>query len=90
MPGVVRQGDTNSKGAPAQSGVNSVVVNNKPIVVNGTPVAKHNPWYNRHGGKRTANGKNNVVADNKPVNVVGNPDTCGHARVNGSNDVIIG
>jgi uncharacterized Zn-binding protein involved in type VI secretion len=90
MPGVVRQGDTNNKGAPAESGVSSVVVNNKPIVVDGTPVSTHNPWYKRHRGKKTANGKTNVVAGNKPVNVVGNSDTCGHPRVNGSNNVIIG
>lgn len=88
MPGVVRQGDRNNAAGVAQRGVNNVLVNNKPVVVNGTPVTGHNrrPVHR----PTTANGKTKVVAGNKPVNVIGNPDSCGHRRSNGSSNVIIG
>lgn len=88
MPGVVRQGDKNNVAGVAQRGVNSVLVNNKPVVVNGTPVSPHNrrPVHR----PKTANGKTKVVAGNKPVNVIGNSDSCGHKRSNGSSNVIIG
>lgn len=84
MPGVVRQGDKNSSGGAAEVGVSSVLVNNKPIAVNGTNVSSHS----RHNRKKTANGVSTVVAGNRPVNVIGNKDTCGHARVGGSPNVI--
>lgn len=87
MPGVVRQGDKNSGGGVATTGVSSVIVNNKPIVVTGTSVTSHS---SKHRVSQTGSGKSNVVAGNKPVNVIGNPDSCGHPRSDGSNNVIIG
>ena len=41
MPGVQRQGDTNTAGGVAKSGVASVRVNGRPIVVNGISVSPH-------------------------------------------------
>lgn len=87
MSKVVRQGDKNSGGGVATTGVTNVLVNNKPIVTDGTLVTDHS---RKHRSPRTANGKSKVVAGNKPVNVVGNADTCGHPRSEGSDNVIIG
>lgn len=84
MKNVHRQGDRNTGGGIAQRGVNSVIVNNKPIVVNGTPVSGHP----RRHQPVTANGLSKVVAGNKPVNVLGNADTCGHSRSGGSPNVV--
>lgn len=88
MPGVIRQGDTDTHGGAALKGVDSVLVNGRPIVVDGTPVSRHGK--RAHRGPLTAGGLGSVIADNKPVNVQGNPDTCGHTRASASTDVIAG
>ena len=90
MPAVQRQGDTNSAGGAATSGVASVRVNGKPVVVNGTSVSAHAPWgrpHPPHAGPTTTGGSATVRAGGKPVVRTGNVDTCGHARVGGSPNV---
>lgn len=88
MPGVVRQGDTDTGGGAALTGIDSVLVNGRPIVVVGTPVSRHGK--RAHKGPTTAGGVGSVLAGNKPINVQGNPDTCGHTRASASSDVIAG
>jgi uncharacterized Zn-binding protein involved in type VI secretion len=88
MPGVIRQGDTDTGGGAALSGVSSVLVNGRPIVVVGTPVSFHGK--KQHSGPKTSGGVSSVLAGNKPINVQGNPDTCGHTRASASSDVIAG
>lgn len=93
MPSVQRQGDTNSAGGAATSGVSSVRVNGKPIVVNGIGVSAHAPWGKPHPPHRaptTQNGSATVRAGGIPVVRTGDADTCGHARVGGSPDVRAG
>ena len=90
MSGVVRKGDANSAGGKAISGVASVLVNNRPIVVNGTDVTSHPDNTPPHTSAKTANGLSNVIANNKPVNIKGNNDTCAHPRSEASGDVIAG
>jgi uncharacterized Zn-binding protein involved in type VI secretion len=90
MPGVVRQGDANSAGGVATGGVGSVLVNGRPIVVDGTAVTGHPPFKRAHKGPNTSGGLGNVLAGGVPVNVQGNPDTCGHTRSGSSSDVIAG
>ena len=94
MPSAQRQGDTNSAGGAATSGVASVRVNGKPVVVNGTSVSAHAPWPQRrsnphppHAAATTTGGSATVRAGGIPVNRTGDADTCGHARVGGSPDV---
>jgi uncharacterized Zn-binding protein involved in type VI secretion len=90
MPGVVRQGDTNDKGGGVDYGVQSVLVNGRPIAANGSPVGRHRKnWYSRHSGV-TASGNGSVTAEGRPVNTIGNRDSCGHTRSNGSSDVTVG
>lgn len=87
MPGVIRQGDKNVLGGAALGGVTSVLVNGKPIVVNGTRVTPH---PKKHNTARTRGGVSSVLAGGTPVNVIGNSDTCGHGRQQGSSNVIAG
>ncbi len=95
MPAVQRQGDKNTEGGAATSGVASVRVNGKPIVVDGIGVSAHTPWkparaHAPHAAASTAGGSGTVRAGGKPVVRTGNVDTCGHARTGGSPDVRAG
>ena len=95
MPAAQRQGDTNSAGGAATSGVDSVRVNGKPVVVDGISVSSHAPWkpakaHAPHASASTAGGSGTVRAGGKPVVRTGDTDTCGHARTGGSPDVKVG
>jgi|TARA_R110000868_G_scaffold411076_1_gene701719 uncharacterized Zn-binding protein involved in type VI secretion len=94
MPSVQRKGDSNSAGGVAKSGVATVRVNGKPVVVNGTGVSAHAPWKRRahppHAAASTKGGSATVRAGGIPINTTGNADTCGHSRVGGSPNVRIG
>lgn len=94
MPAVQRQGDSNSAGGTAKSGVSSVRVNGQPVVVQGTGVSAHAPWSRRqhppHASTVTTGGVSSVRAGGKPINVDGNTDACGHSRKGGSPNVRAG
>jgi len=96
MPGIQRQGDTNSAGGAATSGVASVRVNGIPVVVAGASVAPHAPWPQRRRNPHpphasaTTTGSGTVRAEGIPVVLAGDVDTCGHARTGGSPDVRVG
>ena len=95
MPNVQRQGDANSVGGVATSGVASVRVNGRPIVVNGIRVSPH-PCCGRRGcppihcNAVTKNGNGTVRAGGIPVVTTGAADSCGHPRAGGSGDVRVG
>jgi len=98
MPAVQRKGDANSAGGVATSGVASVRVNGRPVVVPGISVTPH-PCCGQRGRKRrrsckkhcaakTSGGSGNVRVGGKPVVRTGSDsDTCGHARSGGSPNV---
>ena len=86
MPAVQRQGDTNTEGGAATSGVASVRVNGKPIVVTGTSVNGTSVTDNGI----TAGGSGTVRAGGKLVIRTGDVDTSGSPRVGGSPDVRAG
>ena len=88
MPAVQRLGDRDTGGGIITSAVNSVRVNNLPVSVNGSTVSPHNSRPTHV--PVTANGIASVKAGGRPINVTGNPDTCGHARTGGSENVRIG
>jgi len=97
MPAIQTQGDQNSAGGAATSGVASVRVNGKPVVVDGTLVTPHAPWPQRrynphppHAAATTKGGSATVRAGGKPLVRTGDTDTCGHARVGGSPNVKAG
>jgi uncharacterized Zn-binding protein involved in type VI secretion len=92
---VQRKGDTNTHGGEIQGGVDSVMVNGKPIAVSGLMVAPHPPKPDpienaKHQFAVTVNTQSSVMADGKPVIITGDTDTCGDARTGGSADVFIG
>ena len=94
MPAVVRRGDVNAAGGAAIQGARSVVVNGRPVVGPGSPVTPHPccgaPGCQIHCVAVTTGGSGSVIAEGKPVILVGDVDTCGHARAQGSPDVVAG
>lgn len=92
MPAVVRQFDINSGGGKALLGDPNFIVDGRPIVRIGTPVSPHAPCPKvpSHCHAKTMIGKHTYIIGGKPVNVVGDIDTCGHARVTGSFNFIVG
>lgn len=94
MPEVQRQGDPNINGGVNISGVASVRVNGRPIVVPGIGVTPHpccgSPGCDVHCSATTLGGSYSVRADGKPVIRNGDTDSCGDARVAGSDNVRAG
>lgn len=92
---VQRVGDANSHGGKILQGVDSVLVNGKPIAVTGMSVTPHQPFPDDpsappHQVAKTKNTQNTVFAGGKPVVKTGDADTCGDKRVGGSENVSIG
>ena len=92
MPNVQRRGDANGAGGVAASGVSSVRVNGRPIVVPGIAVTAHpccgQPGCAAHCSAVTTGGSKSVRAGGKPIIRTGvDVDTCGHPRAGGSGDV---
>ena len=95
MPGAVRIGDVNSAGGAAVGpGALSVIINGRPACLTGTKVSAHPccgaPGCHMHCVAVTTGGSGSVIAEGKPVILVGDVDTCGHARIQGSPDVVAG
>jgi len=98
MPAVQRKGDRNSGGGIITSGVNSVLVNGRPIAVRGLSVSPHpicgqSDSQDSGGGlhcKAKTQSNTTVFAGGRPVVVTGAVDTCRHSRVGGSNNVKVG
>jgi uncharacterized Zn-binding protein involved in type VI secretion len=92
MPAVQRQGDANSAGGVATSGVISVRINGRPVVVPGISVTPH-PCCGRRGcaihcAAVTTGGSGTVRAGGKPIiRTSADADSCGHARAGGSPNV---
>jgi uncharacterized Zn-binding protein involved in type VI secretion len=97
MPAAQRRGDENAGTGKATGGVDSVRVNNLPIMIPAQAVTPHPPYglegaktVHNNGTQATAGGVASVRAGGKPVVVTGNTDTCGHSRVGGSPNVFVG
>lgn len=95
MPGAVRIGDPNSAGGLAVGvGASSVKINGRSACIPATSVTKHPccglPGCAKHCIAVTTIGSKKVLVEGKPLIFVGSPDSCGHARSLGSQNVIIG
>ena len=92
MPAAQRQGDANGAGGVATSGVPSVRINGRPVVVPSLSVSPQ-PCCGRrrcsiHCSAVTTGGSTNVRAGGRPViRTSVDRDTCGHARSGGSPNV---
>nr|NDG05669.1 hypothetical protein [Oxalobacteraceae bacterium] len=92
MPNTQRVGDPNTAGGIVTSGIATVRVNGRAIVVPARPVTPHpccgQPGCGIHCSAVTAGGSPNVRAGGLPVIRTGvDVDTCGHPRAGGSGDV---
>jgi uncharacterized Zn-binding protein involved in type VI secretion len=96
MPGLVcRVGDKNAAGGVILSGDPTVLVNNRPIATLGAKVSPH-PCCGAKGcppvhcNALTKSTNYSVLVNGKPVITFGDIDSCGHSRLGGSADVLIG
>jgi uncharacterized Zn-binding protein involved in type VI secretion len=95
MPAVQRVGDRNSAGGVITTGDNTVLINGRAVAVQGSSVSPH-PCCGRRGcppthcNAKTQATTSTVFVNGKPVIFTDDKDTCGHPRVSGSADVIVG
>jgi uncharacterized Zn-binding protein involved in type VI secretion len=96
MPGLVcRVGDRNAVGGVILNGDPTVLVNNRPVAILGSRVTPH-PCCGQKGcppthcSATTTSTNAQVLVNGKPIVTFGDIDTCGHARMGGSRDVIVG
>jgi uncharacterized Zn-binding protein involved in type VI secretion len=85
MPTVQRVGDVNNAGAPiTASPQTTVFVNGIKVAVQGSPVQAHSK-KNSHRPVTTSSAT--VFVAGIAVTLTGDPDTCGHVRIGGSENV---
>ena len=96
MPGMVcRVGDKNEVGGVILTGDPTVLVNFRPVAVVGKKVTPH-PCCGakgcppEHCSASTTSTNYTVLVNGKPIVTFGDHDTCGHTRMAGSSDVIVG
>jgi uncharacterized Zn-binding protein involved in type VI secretion len=96
MPGLVcRVGDKNAAGGVILNGDATVLVNNRPVAVLGGSVTPH-PCCGKKGcppthcSAKTTSKNASVLVNGKPIVTFGDVDTCGHSRLGGSTNVIVG
>ena len=103
MPKLVcRVGDRNAAGGVILNGDPTVLVNNRPVAFLGSRVTPHPccgavdrrgrpiPGCPAHCAATTTSTNRTVLVNGKPIVTFGDLDTCGHARLGGSSDVIVG
>jgi uncharacterized Zn-binding protein involved in type VI secretion len=95
MPaGIVRVGDANTGGGLVTVGDPTVLVNGRPVAVINSPVSPHPPCgapgQYAHCVAFTQMKPGAVFVNGKPIATWPTVDTCGHPRITGSFDVIIG
>ena len=92
---IQRVGDRNSAGGVITNGDNTVLVNGRAVAIQGSSVSPH-PCCGRRGcppthcNAKTQATTSTVFVNGKPVIFTDDKDTCGHPRVSGSADVIVG
>lgn len=91
---VQRVGDANTGGGIILAGDPTVLVNGRPIATIFAPVSPHPPCgakgQQAHCNAHTQLKPGAVLVNGKPVSVSPGTDTCGHPRLTGSLNVVIG
>ena len=95
MPAVQRVGDRNSAGGVIINGDDSVLINGRAVAIQGSSVSPHPCCGQRgcpptHCNARTQATNDTVLVNGRPLIFTDDKDTCGHPRVSGSPDVIVG
>ena len=94
--GVLRLGDANAGGGLiAMAGCDpTVLVNGRPIAISGAAVTPHPPCGAKGGYAHCISTvvykPSTILVNGKPIATWPTYDTCGHPRMTGSLDVIIG
>ena len=92
---VQRVGDRNSAGGVILRGDSTVLVNGRAIALQNSPVSPH-PCCGAQGcppvhcNAQTRASSNNILVNGLPLIILNDTDTCGHTRVAGSPDVVVG
>ncbi len=92
---VQRVGDQNSAGGLILSGDATVLVNGRNIAVQNAPVSPH-PCCGAQGcppvhcNAQTQASTGEILVNGIPLIILNDTDTCGHTRVGGSPDVVVG
>ena len=92
---VQRVGDQNSAGGLVINGDSTVLINGRPVAIQGSLVTPHPCCGKRgcppvHCSARTTSNTPTVLVNGKPIITLGALDTCNHTRVGGSPDVVVG
>jgi len=92
MPQAGRINDVNEKGGAAQGGASSVIINGRNASCVGDSVTPHAKRHKKkpHCCATVASGSSRVIVEGRKLTYVGANDSCGHSRVTGSDDVIVG
>jgi uncharacterized Zn-binding protein involved in type VI secretion len=80
----VRVGDKNDAGGSVISGDNTLRINGIPVAIDGSPVTNHPNHKGQHAHARCVASVNSIKVNGKRLIVVGDKDSCGHTRVQGS------
>lgn len=92
---VQRVGDQNSAGGLILRGDATVLVNGRNIAVQNAPVSPH-PCCGAQGcppvhcNAQTQASIGEILVNGIPLIILNDTDTCGHTRVGGSPDVVVG
>jgi len=87
MKGLVRLNDITDSLSTIMPGVNTVLVNNMPIAVQGSYTAPHMHGNSVVVGVFNQEFSSTIKAGGKPVLLVGNACSCGHKAMTGSVNV---
>jgi len=93
MPSLVcRVGDVNTAGGVILKGNPAVLVNGRPIALINAPVSPHPPCPkpSSHCAAKTQPKPGSVLVGGLPIATAPSTDTCGHPRLTGSLNVIVG
>jgi hypothetical protein len=95
MPAVQRVGDQDAAGGVITNGDNTVLINGRTVAIRGSAVSPH-PCCGRRGcppthcSATTQTNNAAVLVNGIPLILTDDVDTCGHPRVGGSPDVLVG
>ena len=95
MPAVQRVGDQDSAGGVILNGDSTVLINGRAVAIRGASVSAH-PCCGRRGcppthcNAKTQAATSSVLVNGIPLVITNDTDTCGHPRVGGSPNVVVG
>jgi uncharacterized Zn-binding protein involved in type VI secretion len=89
---VCRVGDVNAGGGVILEGNPTVLINGRPVAIIGSKVSPHPPCPkpSSHCSATTQFKPGAVLVNGRPISTAPSTDTCGHPRLTGSLNVVVG